>query len=97
MKQTFQFHRSSFSMLTYKTLGIKDTSFKDAETVEHTIKNCLISLNLNNLLSVDDISFSNGNIGEKTFVHFTVTKAENVSEKEFLKALKFFNPDYSPS
>jgi len=95
MKQTFQFHRMSFSLLTYNVLGVKYTSFKDVETVENTIKNCLISLNLNNLLNVDDISFSKGNIGEKTFVHFTVTKGENVSEKEFLKALKFFNPDYS--
>jgi hypothetical protein len=83
-------------MLTYNILGIKDISFKDVEIVGQTIKNCLVSLNLNNVLKVDDISFSEGNIGKNTFVHFTVSKGENESEKEFLKALKFFNSDYSP-
>ncbi|WP_269223931.1 MULTISPECIES: hypothetical protein [Flavobacterium] len=91
MNQTFQLHYFDFNILTENILSFKNSSFKDEKTVRQTIENCIIFLKIENIIEVSEISFSRGSIGENSFVHFTLTKKENVQDKDFLKALKFFN------
>ena len=91
MNQTFQFHQIDFNSLTEKILGIKYSSFKDEKTIGQTLKNCFTLLKIDHILEVDEISFSHGNIGDRSFTHFTISKLENISDKEFLRALKYFN------
>ena len=90
MKQVIQIHHSSFNLAISKILGIEHPSFVNEEDVLETIKNCIVKLKVGNVLKVSELSFLDGNMGDKTFAYFTFYKLDSVTDDAFLNALALF-------
>ena len=96
MKQAFQFSKDKFCQLTMKLIGVRQPSFLREEHIGDTLRNCLIALEGEELVSVEDIFFAehgkavpNGNT--VTDVHFTLTKKDQTKKSEFLEIISKFN------
>lgn len=96
MKQAFQFSKDKFCNLSMKLIGVRQPSFLREEHIGDTLRNCLIALEGEELVSVEDIFFAehgkavpNGNT--VTDVHFTLVKNEKTKNAEFLEIISKFN------
>lgn len=79
-----------------KLIGVRQPSFLREEHIGDTLRNCLIALEGEDLVTVEDIFFAehgkpvtSGNT--VTDVHFTLAKKENTKKDEFLEIISKFN------
>ncbi len=79
-----------------KLIGVRQPSFLREEHIGDTLRNCLIALEGEDLVAVEDIFFAehgkpvtSGNT--VTDVHFTLAKKENTKKDEFLEIISKFN------
>ncbi|MFK7784351.1 MAG: hypothetical protein AB8B56_04495 [Crocinitomicaceae bacterium] len=97
MKQSFHFSKDKFCNLTMKLISIRQPSFLSQATIEDTLTNCLVAVEGEESVRIEDIFFTeaekivpNG-LSPVADVNFTLTKLDSTDKTEFLKIIAKFH------
>jgi hypothetical protein len=94
MKQSFTFHAYQFQELVKKILKFDNASLLQEETIQHSIENIIIKLDLNNILIFDSAKIEVTEKGYANNIHFTVRNKDLNNPQPFFKALEYFDLEF---